>query len=153
MRLKPVAASGRANNQPQLVGKMIGLDTNILVRYLTQDDAAQSRKASRIIEQRLSPDEPGFLSLVTMVETVWVLKTRYRMRSAQIAMVIERILAADSLQVQNEQQVFEAMVALKSGVGTFADALVAALGAWAGCSSTLTFDERAVRLNGFRLAD
>jgi predicted nucleic-acid-binding protein len=128
---------------------MIGLDTNVVVRYLAQDDPVQSPKATQIFERRLTEQEPGFVSLVTMVETVWVLDTVYGLAAREIAQAVERMLQADTLVVQNEQEVFTAMVALKSGRGSFADALVRALGAWAGCGSTLAFDRKAARLDGF----
>lgn len=128
---------------------MIGLDTNILVRYLAQDDPVQSAKATQIIEERLSEDEPGFISLVTIAETVWVLDRLYDQSPQEIAQLIERMLQSDTLSFQNEQEVFTAMVALKAGRGSFADALIGALGTWAGCGSTLTFDKRAARLAGF----
>ena len=130
---------------------MIGLDTNIVVRYLAQDDPVQSAKATQIFERRLTEEEPGFVSLVTMVETVWVLDTAYGLSSGEIAQAVERMLQADTLVVQNEQEVFTAMIALKSGQGSFADALVGALGRWVGCGSTLTFDKKAGRLEGFVL--
>ena len=128
---------------------MIGLDTNILVRYLAQDDPVQSAKATQIIEERLSEDEPGFISLVTIAEAVWVLDRLYDQSPQEIAQLIERMLQSDTLFFQNEQEVFTAMVALKAGRGSFADALIGALGTWAGCGSTLTFDKRAARLAGF----
>jgi predicted nucleic-acid-binding protein len=131
---------------------MQGLDTNILIRYLTQDDPVQSQKAAEIIERRLSPENPGFVSLVTMAETVWVLESVYGFRAAEIAVGVERMLQAESLVIQNEQQVFTAAQALKSRRGEFADALIGALGAWAGCESTLTFDRKAARLAGFEVA-
>jgi predicted nucleic-acid-binding protein len=130
---------------------MIGLDTNVVVRYLAQDDPVQSPKATQIFERRLTEQKPGFISLVTMVETVWVLDTVYGLPAREIARAVERMLQADTLVVQNEQEVFTAMVALKSGRGSFADALVGALGPWAGCGSTLTFDRKAARLDGFEV--
>ncbi|HEX6770725.1 MAG TPA: type II toxin-antitoxin system VapC family toxin [Acidobacteriaceae bacterium] len=131
---------------------MIGLDTNVLVRYLAQDDALQSARARRIFECHLTEECPGFISLVTMVETVWVLDRAYGLSGAQIAQTIERILQADTLVVQNEQEVFTAMIALKTGSARFADALIGALGEWAGCSATLTFDRKAARPSTFQLA-
>jgi predicted nucleic-acid-binding protein len=130
---------------------MIGLDTNILVRYLTQDDPVQSPKATEIIERRLTEENPGFVSIVAMVETVWVLDRAYHLATHEIAAAVERMLQADVLVVENEQEVFTAMIALKEGQGSFADAVIAALGARASCSSTLTFDQNALRLSGFRL--
>jgi predicted nucleic-acid-binding protein len=124
---------------------MTGLDTNILVRYFTQDDPIQSKKANEIIERRLTEDEPGFVSVVTIVETVWDLS------NLEIAAAVEGMLQSDTLVIQNEQEVFTAVAALKAGRGSFADALVSALGTWAGCVSTLTFDSKAGRLDGFEV--
>jgi predicted nucleic-acid-binding protein len=131
--------------------EMIGLDTNILVRYIAQDDAVQSPLATKIIEDRLTEEHPGFISLVTMAETVWVLDRSYGLSTAEIAAVIERILQTDILLVQNEQDVFTAMVALKTGAGAFSDALIGTLGTRAGCAATLTFDKKAARLKEFQL--
>jgi predicted nucleic-acid-binding protein len=130
---------------------MIGLDTNVLVRYLAQDDAIQSPRATQILEHQLTEESPGFISLVTMVEAVWVLDRVYGLSSREIAAAVERILQADSLLVQNEQEAFTAMIALKTGAGSFSDALIGALGVWAGCTVTLTFDKKAKRLNQFQL--
>jgi predicted nucleic-acid-binding protein len=130
---------------------MIGLDTNVLVRYLAQDDAAQSRTATELIERRLSEAEPGFVSVVAMAEVAWVLERAYGLGGQEIAAAIEGILQSEVLAVESEQEVFTAMVALKEGRGSFADALIAALGVKAGCSRTVTFDRRARRLDGFEL--
>ena len=130
---------------------MIGLDTNIIVRYLAQDDPIQSKKATEIIERRLTEQNPGFVSIVTMVETVSVLDRAYKLAAREIAAAVERMLQIDVLVVQYEQEVFAAMIALKEGHGSFADAVIAALGARAGSSSTLTFDQKALRLSGFKL--
>ncbi len=134
---------------------MTGLDTNILVRYLTQDDEVQSSIASQIIEHQLSTTNPGFVSMVAMVamvELVWVLDRVYELTSQEIAAAIERMLQVEVLVIENEQEVFAAMISLKRGLGSFADTLIAELGTRAGCVHTLTFDNKASRLTGFRLA-
>ena len=131
---------------------MIGLDTNVLLRYLVQDDPTQSPKATEIIERRGTKEDPGFVSLVSILEIVWVLGSLYKRTRGEIADHIEMILAADTLEVQNEQEVYQAVIALRNGSGTFEDALIGALGVWWGCSATVTFDENAAkRLNGFQL--
>jgi predicted nucleic-acid-binding protein len=130
---------------------MIGLDTNILIRYLTQDDPVQSAKATEILERRLTPNNPGFVGVVAMVETVWVLARAYGLTAQKIANVVERLLQVEVLAIENDQEIFTAMVALKLGRGSFTDALIAELGARAGCTRTLTFDQKAVRLPGFEL--
>jgi predicted nucleic-acid-binding protein len=124
---------------------MIGLDTNVLLRYLVQDDPVQSPRATDIITRRLTEEEPGFVSLVTILEVVWVLKSLYKRSRQEVANDIEMVLAADTLEVQNEQEVYHAVVALRNGIGTFEDALIGSLGIWRGCSVTLTFDEKAAQ--------
>jgi predicted nucleic-acid-binding protein len=131
---------------------MIGLDTNILVRYLAQDDPIQSPRAEDILG-RLTEASPGFVSVVAMAETAWVLERSHGLNNHEIAEAVERILHVGTLVVENEQAVFTAIVLLKAGRGSFADALIGALGARAGCSRTLTFDRKAAaRLPDFVLA-
>jgi predicted nucleic-acid-binding protein len=81
------------------------LGTNILVRYLVQDDPVQSAKATEIIERRLTEENPGFVSVVAIVETVWVLDRAYRLGSDEIAAAIERTVQIDALVVEKEQEV------------------------------------------------
>src|SRR5258708_24441517 len=116
---------------------MIALDKNILIRYLTQDDPVQSSKATQVIEQRLSPRNMGFVSVVTMAEIVWILDRAYGLTNREIAAAVERMLQVEVLVVENEQEVFPAMMALKQGLGAFADALIAELATRAGCTHTL----------------
>jgi predicted nucleic-acid-binding protein len=130
---------------------VIGIDTNVLVRYLAQDDPDQSPVATELFEQRLSSGHPGFISVVAITETAWVLERSYRLDRRDIAAAIERVLQADALVVENEQEVFTSMIALKEGRGSFADALIGALGTAAGCSCTVTFDRKALRLGEFEL--
>src|SRR5262249_49866439 len=106
---------------------MYGIDTNVLVRFITQDDPVQAAVATDLFERRLSADPPGFVSVVALAETSWVLKTSYRLTSTAVAEVIERILQLDNLVVEREQDVFVAMISAKEGQGQFADALIGAL--------------------------
>ena len=129
---------------------MIGLDTNVILRYLLQDDPKQTCQANVIFDRQLSEQNPGFISLATVLEIVWVLRGLLKQSSSQIASHLENLLASDSLEVQNEQQVFDAPFALKHGTGDFEDALIGALNAWAGCSHTLTFDRKTARLPHFQ---
>ncbi len=129
---------------------MIGLDTNVIVRYLVQDDRMQSARATRLIENELTPENPGFVSIVAMVETVWVLERAFGRSEREIAIAVESMLQADVLSIENEDEVFAAMTAVTDGEGTFADALIGALGKRAGCSHTVTFDRRASRLASFK---
>jgi predicted nucleic-acid-binding protein len=130
---------------------MIGVDTNVLIRHLTQDDPVQSPKATQFIEQMLTADSPGFVSIIVMAETVWVLERSYGQSNVQLANIIERVLQIANLRTESEQVVFEAMVAIKQNRASFADALIGALHARAGCTTTVTFDRRAARLREFEL--
>jgi predicted nucleic-acid-binding protein len=128
-----------------------GLDTNIILRYLLQDDPKQTKLVNQIVDHQLNEQNPGFINLATVLEIVWVLRSLFKRDPSEIALHIESLLAVDSFEVQNEQQVFEAAFALKRGVGEFEDALIGALNAWAGCSRTWTFDQKATRLPYFQL--
>ncbi len=130
---------------------MIGLDTNILIRHLAQDDPVQSPQATIIIEHELTEASPGFVSLVVMVESAWVLRRTYRLSERKIAAVIEQLLETESLVVECETEVHAAMMTVRERGGSFADALVGLLGINAGCVHTITFDRKAARLPGFTL--
>jgi predicted nucleic-acid-binding protein len=131
---------------------VIGLDTNILLRYVLQDEPTQSERAAEIIEGRISSENPGFVSVVTLAEMAWVLKSSYRFGNSAIAAVIERLLCLNAMVIECENEVYGAMVALREDRGSFADALIGALGARAGCLYTPTFDRGALRLPGFAAA-
>ena len=131
---------------------MKGVDTNLLIRYLTYDDPVQSPKAAAWIERHVTENSPGYVNLVTIAEVVWVLRSVYDLTAVEIAAIVERILQIESLVIQNQQQVHFAMYQLKAGSGSFADALIGAVNQWAGCESTLTFDKKSLRLGGFELA-
>ena len=128
---------------------MIGLDTNVLVRFLTFDDPGQSPRAAQIIEQELSEDDPGFVSSVVLAELSWVLESRYGQGRAAIAEVMEGLLRLDCLWLEHRRAVATAVTAAAESNADFADALIGAIAAESGCSHTLTFDRRAVRLPGF----
>jgi len=128
---------------------VIGLDTNVIVRYLAQDDPVQSAKATDLMERRSSEAYPRLVSIVAMARIVWVLERTYGLGHLEIAAAVEGLLQADVLVIESSQEVFTAMVALKARRGAFADALIGALGERAGCSRTLTFDHKARRLPQF----
>ena len=124
---------------------MIGLDTNVMVRYLVQDHPEQSAQATRLIETELSPDCPGFVSLVCLVEIVWVLERCYDQSKAQLLDVIERMLEVRQLVVERPDQVVLARHRFSEGVAGFSDALILTLAEEAGCETTYSFDKKAIR--------
>lgn len=129
---------------------MIGIDTNVVVRYLAQDDARQSAQASRVMES-FTPQAPGFVSIVTLAETVWVLQDVYDRNRSELAALVESILQTDGLVVQMPELVWQSLRAFESGRADLADHLIERLGASAGCECTLTFDKTAIRDAGMRM--
>lgn len=127
---------------------MIGLDTNLLVRYIVQDDPDQSARATRLIE---SLDErQGFVSLVVLGELHWVLRRSYRVGADETAAVVRGLLDAEEIVVSQPDAVRRALARVPGG-HDFTDALVSELGEEAGCEYTATFDRRASQLPGVRL--
>ncbi|MGE0484394.1 MAG: PIN domain-containing protein [Gammaproteobacteria bacterium] len=125
---------------------MIGLDTNVLVRYLAQDEPTQAAVATRIIEQELTEQNPGFVGLVVLVELAWVLRRLYGATQTEIVQTIGDLLAARTLVIEQRDLVARALALCgHEGVG-FADAVIAASAAAAGCTATVTFDRGAQRL-------
>jgi predicted nucleic-acid-binding protein len=125
-----------------------GVDTNILVRLFVDDDAEQTAASLRAIK-RFTEDEPGFISLIAIAEMFWVLNKVYRVPPTEVAKAVERLLQVENFYIQNATQVYLAVDAVKGGLGTFGDSLIAALSQWAGCRTTLTFDVKASRQDGF----
>ena len=132
---------------------MIGLDTNVLVRYLAQDDATQSAVATRLIEQDLSASSPGFISLVVCTELGWVLTRLYGASEAELLQTVADLLASPQFQVENRavvQAAVQHMRGLKTQAG-WTDLLIAQIAQAQGCRHTVTFDKTAVRSAGMRL--
>lgn len=129
---------------------MIGLDTNVLVRYVAQDDAKQSPKATRLIES-LTQDEPGYVSVVAVVELVWVLTSCYASTKGEICEVLEKLLRIKTIVVAQADVVWKAIRLFQEGKADFADCLIERDGNEAGCSYTNTFDREAAKYCGMRL--
>lgn len=131
---------------------MIGLDTNVLVRYFTDDEPRQASAARRLIEVRLSRDAPGHVNVVTLAETVWVLQRLYSAGRDEIARVVDSLLAAGNLVVERKALVRRALQGYAAAPAAgFSDCLIAQLNADAGCEATMTFDKRAAKLAGFAM--
>ena len=130
---------------------MIGLDTNVVVRYLTQDDAKQAAAASRFFEQTLSVDQPGFIGLITLCEIAWVLADCYDADKARIRTVIEGLLGSKQLVVEDADLVWKALKAWEKSAADFSDALMGQALVARGCARVVTFDKSAAKLPGFEL--
>jgi len=124
---------------------MIGLDTNVLVRYLTQDDVDQATRATRLIEDELSENIPGFIGTIVLIETVWVLQRSYGATAMEIRQTVTDLLNSRSIVVENRDVVARALTICEENDCGFADAVIAAAALVAGCSKTVTLDRGAVR--------
>ena len=129
---------------------MIGLDTNVLVRYIMQDDARQSGKATAFVES-LDDAGGGYVTLVSIVELVWVLGSSYELTRAQVAMALDGILRTRQFTIERADQVLRALRVFKVGKADFADCLIERSAASAGCDKTVTFDVSASRYAGMTL--
>jgi predicted nucleic-acid-binding protein len=123
---------------------MIGLDTNVLVRYIMQDDIKQSPLATRLIES-LSAEAPGFVPLVSVVELGWVLSSAYELNRDQLVEAFAGLLRTKELVVECAEIVWKALRVLQSANADFADCLIACSAAAAGCAKIMTFDRGAVK--------
>lgn len=124
---------------------MIGLDTNVIVRYIAQDDDSQSARAVEFIENECSSSDPGFISLVTLIELVWVSESCYGATRTEVTALIRRILGIKQLIVQDAETVWKSLRLFEVGKADFADYLVERICDLSGCSSCVTFDKAAAK--------
>ena len=130
---------------------MIGLDTNVLVRYIVQDDPEQAAAVARLIEGQCTAQSPGYVSVPVLVELVWVLTTAYHYERAVVILVIRQILRTAEFVVEDRDTVWAALREFESGAADFADYVIAHRNHARGCTRTYTFDLRAARGNHFAL--
>ena len=130
---------------------MIGLDSNIVIRYLVQDDKKQSAAATRFIEKSLSTDVPGYINHITLCEIVWVLQRCYDVTEQQLRDIIEGLLTTKQLIVENVEVAWKALRAYDANSADFCDALIGQANVQSGCEHTVTFDKKAASLPGFDL--
>ena len=124
---------------------MIGLDAYVLVRYVAQDDAVQSARATRLLEKECSPATPGFVGLVVLLELVWVSESCYGASRSEVADIVRRILSIRQLVVQEAETAWKALRLFESSKADFADCLVERMATAAGCTAVMTFDNAAAR--------
>jgi predicted nucleic-acid-binding protein len=127
---------------------MIGIDTNVVVRLVVADDADQTRRARRLIDQALGRDEPVLVSLLVLLESEWVLRSRYGFGRETLLSIFRALLEARELSFEDEPALEEALFHWKDSACGFSDCLIAAHNRQLGCRSTATFDGRAARLPG-----
>ena len=130
---------------------MTGLDTNVIVRYVAQDDPRQSAAATRLMEKTLSAEEPGFVALVTLCEVAWVLSECYGADGARIHSVLRGLLETRQVVVESPELVWRALRAWEGSNADFSDALIGEVALAAGASKVVTFDKAAAKLPSFAL--
>jgi len=128
---------------------MLGIDTNVLVRFLVRDDETQFEKARRLIKREADAGRNVLISLLVLLEAEWVLRSRYKLSKAEIVSVVAGLLDATDVRFEDEPSVEQALFFWKDSTADFADCLIGAHNRMLGCRATATFDARAVKLAGF----
>jgi predicted nucleic-acid-binding protein len=129
---------------------MTGLDTNVLVRYLVQDDPEQSAAAGKLFET-FTAEAPGFVSAIAMVELVWVLQSCYEASRHDIQGVMEDLLRTREIAVERAELIWQSLRSFTKGNADFADCMIERCGHAAGCDHTITFDQNAAKSASMRL--
>ena len=128
---------------------MLGLDTNVLIRFLVADDLAQFERAQRLIRRESSNGEPVFISLLVLLEAEWVLRSRYSLEKSEISAALGGLLESNELRIEDESVVEEALYLWNDSSAEFTDCLIGARHRTLGCLATATFDAKALRLASF----
>ena len=131
---------------------MLGIDTNVLVRFLVRDDEARFEKARKLIKREVAAGRRVFVSQLVLLETAWVLRSRYGLPKNLIIEAISGLLDASDVGFEDEPAIEEALFIWKDTTADFADCLIGAQNRRLGCPATATFDLTAARLPGFMAA-
>lgn len=131
---------------------MLGIDTNVLVRFLVRDDDTQFEKARKLIKREVAAGRRVFINQLVLMETEWVLRSRYAVPKNQIIEAISGLLNATDVQFEDEPAIEEALFIWKDSTADFADCLIGAKNRRMGCRATATFDVKAAKLPGFMAA-
>ncbi len=128
---------------------MLGIDTNVLIRYLMRDDQRQYEQARRLIGREVGKGEPVMVSLLVLLESERVLRSRYELPKSEIVTAFSAMLGTADLTFEDEQSVEHAMYIWKESSADLADCLIDARNLRLGCNAMATFDSRALKLAGF----
>jgi predicted nucleic-acid-binding protein len=130
---------------------MTGLDTNVLVRYLTEDDPAQAKRAAAWIQTSTSRRERCFISPLVLCELAWVLRWTYDVSKADLLVTLDRLMATTQFVIGDKDIVRAALTAYRAGTADFSDYIIGELHADAGCDDTVTFDRRLRKSRRFQI--
>jgi predicted nucleic-acid-binding protein len=132
---------------------MIGIDTNILVRYFTQDNLEQAQIVEQLIDSYATSFNSLFVNNIVMCELVWVLERGYKYSKEEVSKVIKQMLSTEEFAFENQELLWLALSQYNQNKLDFSDALIGELNKKFGCSETLTFDRAAIKANNFKLAE
>lgn len=127
---------------------MLGLDTNVLVRFLLQDDQEQAEHARMVIEEALATGEPVAVSLLAILETEWVLRSCAKLHKKTVITTFRMLLEARDLRIEHEESLEHALYLYENNTADFTDCLMATRYTRSGCSAMLTFDRKAANIPG-----
>jgi predicted nucleic-acid-binding protein len=127
------------------------LDTNVLVRLATRDDAAQFRKAEKLVREKFSQSAPALISVIVVVEYSWVLARLYQYSRKEIANTLTALLDVDCFRVEDQNLVRSAIQLYSDTKADFSDCLILTRNQSNGAKTTHTFDRKAAKLEGFEL--
>lgn len=130
---------------------MIGLDTNVLIRYIVQDDEQQSQLATDVIENQCSVENPAFINEVTLCEIVWVLKRAYRYDKTIILTILKQLLSIDEVYISSHPAAWSAYYDYETGNADFSDYFIARINKLMGCPFTFSFDKKTCQNENFKL--
>lgn len=122
---------------------MLGIDTNVLVRLLVEDDAEQTRRAQRLVARAVEAGDAVVISLLVLLETEWVMRSRYAFEKDAVLRSLRRLLEAREFDFEDEPAIEEALYRYHESAAGFADCLIAAHNRRLGCAATATFRFRA----------
>jgi predicted nucleic-acid-binding protein len=126
---------------------VVGLDTNVLVRYLTRDNESQWQQASEVIES----GQLCFIANIVLCELVWVLRGNpYKFGREEILSALEMMLQSPAFQFENRSAVYQALQRAKQGRADFSDYLIGAIAIHAGCQETVSLNRKLRGERGFR---
>jgi len=128
---------------------MLGVDTNVLVRFLVRDHEIQFQKARKLIKREVAAGRRVFVNQLVLLETVWVLRSRYGIPKNQIIDTLSGLLDSTDVCLEDEAAVEETLFLWRDTNTDFADCLIAAKNRRLGCQATATFDVKAAKLHGF----
>ena len=130
---------------------MVGLDTNVLLRYFFNSNDTQTKVVVEYIEKNCSVEEPGFISSVVLSELTWVLKSNYKLDKDVVIKLISKILYCNELFVENQECAIQALKAYEKGGADFSDYFIAHIAKHYKAKTTVTFDKKAGKYKLFEL--